>query len=36
MRHVTKPSISNLQSGQTVQAGYKRRELLVDENFFPS
>lgn len=31
---MTKPSISNLQSGQTVQAGYKRRELLVDENFF--
>lgn len=34
MSHMTKPTVSNLQSGQTVQAGYKRRELLVDENFF--
>lgn len=32
---MTKPSISNLQSGQTVQAGYKRRDhLMADENFF--
>lgn len=31
---MTKPTVSNLQCGQTVQAGYKRRELLVDENFF--
>lgn len=31
---MTKPTIANLESGQTVQAGYKRRELLVDANFF--
>ena len=31
---MTKLTIANLKSGQTVQAGYKRRELLVDESFF--
>jgi hypothetical protein len=29
-----RPTVSNLYSGQVVQAGYKRRDLLVDQNRF--
>jgi len=31
---MTKPTVSNIKASQTLRAGYRRRELLLDENEF--